>query len=250
MKPITKNLYESLIDAFRQTQVYERVAKIVKDDVSRSGGTCAVATAKKAWLEGWPHLDFRPIKEVIELEEASARRLLQTKGDPDFEIRMLHELTSDEALMREKARKDAIAARAAEGVLVREARATAIELLSNAKELLRGFNRLTPTIIKYLETMDIASDKQLVEAAKILWRIAISSRAATESGMKALQMERLLLGQPMDIIGVKDVSDVTESDALEELDRCAMVADRIRQRRQRRLDTEQSDYSDESILKH
>jgi hypothetical protein len=231
-RSITPAFYQSLVDTFREYpgNVY-KVANEVKKD-PRSEGTCGWKTADKAWKVGWPALQFKPIKDVLHLEELSARRQLE-KERQKTEEEILAALTSDEAVMREKAREDAIVARVAETRLVREARQNAIELLSNSKELLRGFGKFAPRVVTYLQSMKIESDEDVERAARVLWRIATSARSATEAGMKVLQMERLLLGQPTEIIGVKDVSDMSDTDALNELEEAARAAERVRERRKR-----------------
>lgn len=231
-RSITPDFYDALVDCFREFPGNaNRVQQEVKKD-PRSNGTCGWKTAHKAWNDGWPVLQLKPIKDVIHLEEVTARRLLE-KERQKSEEEILAAATSDETLMREKAREDAIIARVAETRLVREARQNAIELLSNSKELLRGFGKLAPRIVRHLDKMKIETDEDVERAARVLWRVATSSRAATESGMKVLQMERLLLGQPTEIIGIKDVEGISDVDALAELDAAARAAERVRERRKR-----------------
>lgn len=229
-RPITPDFYASLVEAYREKPGNASgVAKLVRLD-PRSKGTCSRQTARKAWVSGWPDLEFAPIREVLEKEKLAARVALELEGPSGAIVAVA---VSDDALAREQARIDAIRARTEEGKLVRIARSNVLELLTSSNELLAGYRKLAPKIKVLLEQMD-AEALGVEESARLLWRIAISARASTEAGLKVLQMERLLLGQPMEIIGVRDMDDMSETDVLEELEETAAMAARIRERRERR----------------
>lgn len=194
----------------------------------RTGETCDRRTAARAWDLGWPKLELDPIAVYLDKEKIAARALLAH----DDTQAALTAATSDEAIVREQARIDAIKARTEEGRLVRTARANVLALLESSEELLAGYRILAPKVKKALSRVDVA-DLDPEKAARLLWRIAISSRAAVDAGMRVLQAERLLLGQPMEIIGVRDM-DLDESDVLEELEEAAVMAIRVRERKARR----------------
>jgi hypothetical protein len=232
-RPITQDFYDAAVDAYRRFPGNHQAASEEIRNDPRSKGTCTWKTAKRAWDEGWPRYQMKPIKDVLNLEEISSRRLLEKEREKNEE-QILVSIASDEALLKEKARQDAITARVSETLLVRAARDNVVELLANTKELLKGFQQVAPKVALFLETMEVNDQQQAERTAMLLWRIAISSRAAVESGWKALQMERLLLGQPTDIIGMKDVDNISDFDALKELEEAAKAAERVRERRKRR----------------
>jgi hypothetical protein len=232
-RKITNDIYNAVLDAFREHPGnYSAAQKLAKAD-PRTEGSIAYATMRKAWNIGWPEQEKKSIKAALASEALAARRLLEEQKKVT-EQDALAALVSDEALIAEQARNDAITARVGETKLVRAARENAIELLTNSKELLQGFGNLAPKVTKYLENLEINDDEDVKLAAQLLWRLATSSRAATAAGMQVLQMERLLLGQPTEIIGVKDVEGISEKDALVELEEAAKAADRVRKRRERR----------------
>ncbi len=227
-RKITPEFYRALVDAFRETPANAaEAARAVRDS---TGGSCDRRTAARAWELGWPKLELKPIAVYLDMEKIAARAKLAHEDTQAA----LTAATSDEAVVREQARIDAINARTAEGRLVRTARANILELLESSEELLAGYRKLAPKVKKALAEMD-AEELGLEKAARLLWRLAISSRAAVDAGMRVLQAERLLLGQPMEIIGVRDM-DLDESDVLEELEEAAAMAARVRERRARRND--------------
>ena len=225
-RKITPEFYRALCDAFRQLPADPSgAARLVRE---ATGSTCDRRTAIRAWHKGWPKLELLSISELLEKEKIAARAALVAVEAAE----LLTSATSDEALVREQARIDAIKARTDEGRLVRTSRSNVLALLESSEELLAGYRKLAPKVKQALENIDVENiDPE--KAARLLWRVAISSRAAIDAGMRTLQMERLLLGQPMEIIGIRDM-DLDESDVLEELEEAATMAARIRERRARR----------------
>lgn len=225
-RKITPEFYEALTAAFRQVPGNaSEAAALVREAM---GSTCDPRTAARAWDRGWPRLELEPIAARLEKEKIAARAKLAH----DDTAKALAAATSDEAVVREQARIDAINARTAEGRLVRVARENVLALLESSNELLEGYRLLAPKVKKLLAKMD-ADDLGITESARLLWRIAIAARASTAAGLQVLQMERLLLGQPMEIIGIRDM-ELDESDVLVELEEAAEMAARIRERRGRR----------------
>lgn len=229
-RKITSEFYQALVDAFRECPGNATgAARTVRE---ATGTTCDRRTAARAWTRGWPEHNFPPVEKTLELEVVSARAALVVIANDSADL--LVSATSDEAIVREQARIDAIKARTDEGRLVRIARENVVALLESSNELLDGYRKLAPKVKKILANMD-GNELDVTEAARLLWRVAIAARASTDAGMRVLQMERLLLGQPMEIIGVRDM-DLDESDVLEELEEAASMAARIRERRARRGD--------------
>ncbi|HHH30691.1 MAG TPA: hypothetical protein ENK57_20435 [Polyangiaceae bacterium] len=241
----TVKLHARLLDAFRVLQEnatgpltggYAAAAKVAE---------CDARTAKRGFVKGWPDYGLDSIADIVAAEQAAARAAIQGELSEAAEA-------SVAVVAKEKAaaRADAIKARAEEGKLVRAARGNIVELLENGRELLAGYRKLAPRVSKLIaaiekkidkllaeesETTDIGEMLDLVErTAAVLWRLSTSARASTSAGMQALQMERLLLGQPTEIIGVTDLDAMDEDEAIAELEAAADVAKRMRARKKRR----------------
>jgi hypothetical protein len=245
-KVVEIGFYDALVEAFRKYPGRPtRVAKVVRGD-PRSNFTCSYATAKRAWEKGWPAYGMEAIERVLNIEKIGARKYLaEVRTEKEEDI--LRSYTNDENIAKEKAREDAIIARHSEGILVRESRKNVIRLLSNSRELLEGFSNFVPKVVAHMNTMDVTDDETVEKSANILWRIAISVSAATNSGLRALQMERLLLGQPTEIIGAKDVEGINESDAIDVMNETVKAIERMQRRKKKKeshLDFEKGDHDD------
>lgn len=233
---VDQSLYDCILEGFRKHRgSISKVLEFVKAD-ERSGGVMSRPTLNRAYYKGWPRRGLDPICEVLDKEKQAATAVVNAaQAEEDREIlgtdAPLEPL--DEIDNREKTRHDAIIARAAEAKLVRESRANIVSLLESSKELLRGYGHLSKEVSKFLEGATVETMEDARRASNLLWRLAITSSTATASGMRVLQMERLLLGQPMEIIGTKDVEEISDEDALIELEEAAKVAERIRARRER-----------------
>jgi len=89
--------------------------------VAEELGTCNFRTAKNFYERGFPQQELLPIREVLEVEMIAARKIIEQEREKTREG-LVADFASSEALTKEKARLDAIEARAKEGILVREAR--------------------------------------------------------------------------------------------------------------------------------
>lgn len=240
----TVKLHARLLGAFRDLQEnatgpltggYAAAAKVAE---------CDARTAKRGFVKGWPDYGLDAISDIITTEQAAARAAIQGELSEAAEATV-----ADVAKEKAAARADAIKARAEEGKLVRAARGNIVELLENGRELLAGYRKLAPRVSKIIGRIDRKIEKileddsetsveemlELVErTAAVLWRLSTSARASTSAGMQALQMERLLLGQPTEIIGVTDLDAMTEDEAINELEAAAEVAKRMRARKKKR----------------
>lgn len=223
---IKQETYDALVEAYRKVGANHAAA-------SREVG-CHRNTARKAWSKGWPEHDLDPIAHVIEVEQIQARAELESE-EAQQRAELEQRIAEGDALAKEQARRDAIKARAEEGRLVRGTRVNVIALVENSRELLEGYKTLAPKVKRILADMD-EGEIDVERAANILWRIATSARAASNAAMTVLQAERLLLGQPTEIVGVKDADDMDEDEALRELEQAAAAAERHRKRKLRKGD--------------
>lgn len=224
---IDQDLFDDLVEAFRETPGnFNAVSKAVG---------VSWRTAKKAWLKGWPAREFGPVSKVIELEELEARA-----NRAEADERKLAELKEDEAVndaaIRAQARRDAIAARSEESTMVKAARLSAINLLDTSRKLGDGIRDLAPKLRDAIKRIEFAEETDLDDierVAKLLWRLSISTRAGASTAWTILQAERLLLGQPTDIIGLTDLDNMDEREAMKELEEAAKSFERIKERRKK-----------------
>lgn len=226
MAKITQEYFDSFVDAFRETpDNFNAVAKTTG---------CTWRTARKAWEKGWPRHNFPPIKEVLELERLEARA--DRKAADDARLAELREQEDvNEAQIRAQARRDAIAARAEEAKMVKAARRSAVSLLEASRKLADGVADLAPQVRDAIKTLVVSAKDpdidQIERIAKLLWRISISTRASSQTAFQILQAERLLLGQPTDIIGVTDLDRMGPDEAMAELENAAKTLERMKKRR-------------------
>lgn len=226
---VDRDYYDRVVDAFRDHGVnFAAVAKVA--GIARK-------TAKKAWNIGWPNKGFAPIAQVIELEELEARaqrparaltRMEELRGQQDI----------NDAQLRAAARRDAVRARADEARMVRAARASAINLLEATKLLTAGLRALAPKVGDAIASIDLerVAVKDVDAVARIVWRLSISARAGSATAWQILQAERLLLGQPTDIVSVTGAENLDEAGALRELEEAAKALERVKRRRQKKGD--------------
>lgn len=151
--------------------------------------------AKRAWERGWPH--FRggdSIQEIFRKEQVAARAALLAE-----QAARRGQIEKD----RDDARKQAIEARKIEGQMVSLARAGTLSGLAVVSSLVPAAKKLAEMVKKDLEAT-IASGKDLSasQAVHLLGRIVDLQVRMNGAGQVAMQMERLHLGQPTEIIGL------------------------------------------------
>ncbi len=201
---ITRELWEAILAAFRSnpgqfSYVQERTG------VGRR-------LAKRAWDEGWlPRIPYaRPIRIVLEEEKFKARAEQRRQ-----EELARHGQTAEQKAAAEDARK----ATAQEGQMISAGRATVLGLTFTVNQLIPTLKQMGVDI-----AADVAAGKlkgNPEKAMRALREVASSLRMLTESGMKLLEAERLVKGEPTSIIGVQGgVDDMS----LEEAERTVIRA--------------------------
>lgn len=188
-------------------------------------------TARKAWTSGigvWVAKGQEeaapPIKETVEEEQKAARASL------------LERQAERAVVDAEKARQDVIQARKQEAELVRGERANVMALIGTTGVILQGAIASAHEIQKALRTgKDPVTGKPigLKDHVVILERIARLVRQAGESAVDVVRLERLLLGEPTEILGIRDLDSISEEDAIRELAEAGEVARRMAARRKR-----------------
>ena len=201
-----RKLYEKLLVAYRLTPGRHSTA-------SKAAGT-QFRTARGMWERGITGVDpRRPIKEVIETEQKLARG--ERVRDEIMERAM-----QTEPVALEQA--DAVKTRASLAKLCEAAREITLGNFSIIGKELLQVNALAGRIAKELE--ELAKDPWVVvekdgqdnvlkkrrysirEMLELQGLVARSSNQLVKASFTALQMERLHLGLPTEIIGVEEMS--------------------------------------------
>lgn len=159
--------------------------------------------ARRLWRDGIPKQGLPAIRTVIAREQVEARAL---RGDPDAAdleaVSGREQRTMLEMLEREKKRarvaSDAAQTRAEEGRLVQAARRNALALMLSTSGVLKGAMQLGQRIEEALAAQAAGPlrDFDAKAAVALVRQAAAISRFGTEAAKMAVQMERLLMGQP------------------------------------------------------
>lgn len=217
-KPISEEKYHELIECFRENGR--------KYTVASRQCSCSVATAKKAWLEGWPERGWPAIKAVLKDESLLARSRRAAEKVTDVLIgqeEALAQQAEEEARARLKAREDAIQARAQEAKMVALARANTIGLQSVTARLLRAGIREATNLDEQLQKGEVQLSPK--DRLSFMAKVGYLCEAAARCAETTIKMERQLLGEPTEVLGiaVKDMS-------LDEASRTVLVANRALRR--------------------
>ncbi len=230
---IPKDVWRKVLESFRSQPGHFAAA-------ARAAGI-TIPTAKKLWEVGYPNdLDEevrRPLKDVIADEQLEARaRMAELEALTAQQAAELE--ASRRAAVAERARRDANASREEEARIIRVARGTVGDVLAglvnSAKATLVVGRRMNALAEKWLEQQEQTptlafSPSELREVVEAQAKLASSTKAIVEAGHQAMQMERLLLGEPTAIIAHAHLQDIT----LEEAERRMAAAGRALERARR-----------------
>jgi hypothetical protein len=168
---------------------------------------------------------------MIRDEAELARSRLQLEAD---QVELDQDKASLEAERdRERARQHAIQSREQEGKLVQATRVATMNALAAAMKsadgLQHAMTKLGGKLIEVALQTDSLTDKQMTSLSAIMRRYSSTLRELSAAGQTAMQMERLYLGEPGQIIGI-----VSELDTMpiEELVRLAAQQDEALKRAQ------------------
>jgi hypothetical protein len=197
--------WDRLVEAYRQDPGNHSAAARLCDVQRR--------TSKRAYELGYPDRPWgtKPIKQLImeDIELARSRVQLDAERAELEEDRTLLDSERD----REAARQHAVRAKTEEAVLVSGARAAAMRGLAAAIEASPGvkaaMKRLGDELTEMAEAggpMDLKTRNFLSASCR---RYSSMLRELAQAGQTAMQMERLYLGEPTEIVGVKTELDDT-----------------------------------------
>ncbi len=168
-------------------------------------------TARRAWDTGYPERPWgaKSIRDMIRDEAELARSRLQLEAEQQ-------ELAEDKAALeaerdRERTRQHAIQSREQEGKLVQATRVATMNALAAAMKSAEGLShamtKLGGKLVELALQSDSLTDKQMSTLSNVLRRYSSTLRELAASGQIAMEMERLYLGEPGQIIGVVNELD-------------------------------------------
>lgn len=202
---VGRGTYDRMLESFR-----EHTGNI--SAAARSAGVSR-GTARRAWTEGWPSRQLPAIKEVLAEEQllarsrrASAVYLAEGAGDPGAGVpgrssALELEGPGGAEAVRMMAKDDAVATREAEGSMVKLARANTIALMSATSRLLSAGIDKAKALEKDIRTGAVPMTPK--ETQKFLGSLGYLVSKATESAKLTIEMERLLLGEPTEVLGIE-----------------------------------------------
>lgn len=185
---------------------------------ARAAG-CDRRTAAKAWSKGFQRkgikeLYRRPFKDILAEEQEEIRARIQADETAAEKL-----ATAVEVQRRGVARTDAIEdlteERVQEAQLVRQARAGTIILLTTVTQTAAGLNKLAAKIKVALEEAaeGEVGMKEAQQAMGLMAKLTTSLRQCNDAGQRAMEMSRLLLGEPQRIIGHAHLESLTMAEA-------------------------------------
>lgn len=242
----TLSFYNELVELFSK----------YPDDINRVSKTigCAYMTAKKVWEEGVSGVGG-PIKDVVFGLQAPVRGLLaqhaeaeaivigtvaeglfarmereaEEAEDADFYSNKMIEAEHTakkrvEQLLRD-AKVDAAETMAKEANLSRSARACAESIYELAERIFTSAN--VQTLAQFVISALSGGELKPSEAAKFLQTLASFGKEANTVAKLALELERLRVGKPTEIVKV-EIENLNEADALAIVEDAAAAAALLR----------------------
>lgn len=203
---ITKEWWERLVAAFRANPAFGAAPS-----VARAVG-CDVRTARKAWEIGLStgyDGARRPIKDVLAEEQAYARaRMADQQAEAE---RGAAELEAQRRVEQHRKEMDQrTEARVQEGYLVQLGRKGAQQMQVTVGQMLAEMGRLLPNIKATVDGMAVLdpmtgrpralSMGELRVVKDLVGTLSGAFKQANDAGARALEMERVVLGEPTKII--------------------------------------------------
>jgi hypothetical protein len=225
---ITEPIYEILIQAFR-----EKTPPSITYASKKAG--VAFITARRAYRVGYPKKGWPPIHQVLLEEQQAARSGVTPVVEAEANKRREHAEREADRKFREQeqARQDVVKSRRQEAELVRAQRGNLTALVATTAKALKGLWQQAD----YLQEM-IASGKgpdgkpmNVEQRLDMGVKLARMTKEASSASMEVVKMERLLLGEPTEILGSGGSEKLTEEEALKGIREAAEAARRFEERR-------------------
>lgn len=212
---VDRQKYNALVAAYRDLpKNYSRAAHLA--GVTRP-------TAKRAWSQGWPARNMPAIKDVLEeeriLTRSRRRAAIIEANDPDLLERLDEEEGADDEIQASSsgaiaaqmlAKDDAVESRLQESRMVALSRANTIALMSSTSRLLSAAIDKAKQLELQIKMGEVNFTPK--ETQRFIGSLGYLVSKATESAKLTIEMERLLLGEPTEIIGM-DIRNMSLDDA-------------------------------------
>lgn len=197
-------------------ETWDRLLAAYRDDPGNHSAAARLAvvqrrTARRAYEVGYPERPWGrvSIRDLIMGEAELARSRVQLELEKEELATDRHALDAERD--REAARQHSVRAKTEEAVLVSGARAAAMRGLAACIGASDGVKAAMARLGQELVTISSAggalSHKEMVSLSNIGRRYASTLRELATAGLTAMEMERLYLGEPSKIIGVKSEYD-------------------------------------------
>lgn len=209
--PFNRNMYDALLDAFREVPGnYTQAARLAGTNPR---------TAKRAWLTGWRQYPWaRPIQTVLREEAAAARSRRREQKLAEQAKR-----SADEELSAEETAK----ATSQETALVVAARANALLLVGAINRIFRAAtplaSKLETNIVTSYDTGKI-TDLQLLRAFRDM---GVLARHSSEAARLALELHRIQQNRPIHVIGIEAMDPDIAAMEMEALSRTLRRAEAL-----------------------
>lgn len=221
-RAITAELFNELVRAFRlQPGIYGAAA--------RATGT-AHKTAKRAWLKGWESKGFPAIKDIM-TEERQAVRAMAALEETEEGLAQKREILKefqDELhghLELEASKMHAMQVKMEElqmlGLARKNLNSSLQSMLSLAEPAELLASRLGAAIRDFATSTDNAlvfGTKEYTQAHRAFRGVAMGLRDITTAVKTTLEAERLHMGEPTEIIGHKDLDEMSVEDLMAEIE--------------------------------
>jgi DNA-binding transcriptional regulator YdaS (Cro superfamily) len=202
---------EALLAAFRR-------APGVAAAAARAAG-CDPRTASKAWNVGLKTHAIsshyhRPFSEILAEEQEEIRARL-IREEREAERLAVEAEVRRKGVVREEAVGDLTEERKQEAQLVRQARGSAILLLNSVTQTAAGLNKLAAKVKIALEeaAQGEVTMKEAQQIVSLMGKLTTCLRQSNDAGQRAMEMSRLLLGEPTKIIGHAHLEGISIDDA-------------------------------------
>lgn len=189
---------------------------------------------RKYWTQGYPSKPWgqTPIRQIAEQEKAKSRALRERIAERDTPTpiereeaeRIEGQLGAASFEEREASKKDALGARTAEATLVKLARGNVTALAAATVGLLRPAKLLAAKIGESITRTIDEGKIEPIEGVRLLRQTAGFVKDVVETGYRAMEMERLLLGDPSGGGKVaQDAESMSTDDVMVELGNASKV---------------------------
>ena len=224
---------DSIINRAKFSQMVEAYREIPGDAqyCAKQAGVSR-PTAVKAWEEGWPHRGWPPIRTILEEEKILARAtraatqaMVWEQPLPELQEKIQSGFAAEVA--ERMAKDDAIAVRAREGEMVNLSRENTIALMQTTSKLIQGAFEKAGELMVTIKADDCPMTGS--EVVKLVTNVAYLTKTAAEAAKMTMEMERLLMGQPTEIVGL-DVRNMSLEDAARTIQLSMQAYERIRAR--------------------